>query len=146
MGRNNYFQEMEQRFGGGDEYWVTAQTPNDIQKSARKRIFKEMVNGIYDYEKVGKYFKDPKILENITVAAFNELQTYALLYNAVGYYKTIYPDYPNIGLEFTHITNIYYIYNVIYNKLLELRATNNLGVLFDIPMLLGPYRNDINNI
>jgi hypothetical protein len=146
MAAKNYFQDMEQRFGGGDEYWVTAQTPQDIQRSAHKRIFREMVNGAYDYEKVGKYFQDPKILENITVAALNDLQTYELYYNAVGLYKYYYPAYDNIGWEFTHITNLRYIFSVIYNKLCELKATNNVGVLFDIPMLLGPYKSDINNM
>lgn len=145
MARTNYFQDMENRYNNNEENWIVSQTPQDIQKSARKRIFREMVNGGYDYEKYGKYFLNPKILENITVAASNEMATYALLYNAVGYYRQVYPNYPNIGIEFTHINNMYYIYSVIYNKLIALKNTENIGILVDIPALLYPYRNDINN-
>lgn len=145
MAKNNYFQDMEQRYNNNGDSWIVGQTPQDIQKSARKRIFREMVNGIYDYEKVGKYFLDPKILENITLAASNEMQTYTLLYNAVGYYRQAFPSYPNIGLELSHITNMLYIYTVIYNKLVQLKGTQNIAVLIDVAPMLYPYRNDINN-
>lgn len=145
MAKNNYFKDMEQRYNNNGDNWIAGQTPQDIQKSARKRIFREMVNGAYDYEKVGKYFLDPKILENITLAASNEIDTYTLLYNAVGYYRQACPGYPNIGLELSHITNMLYIYSVIYNKLVQLKGTQNIAVLIDIAPMLYPYRNDINN-
>ena len=40
------------------EDWINCIKPEDIQRSYKK-IVKDMVKGIIDYEKHGKYFLDP---------------------------------------------------------------------------------------
>ena len=114
MAKQNYFQDMEQRYQGNENAWINVITPQDIQKSAVKRIFREMVNGAYDYEKYGNYFLDSRFLENLIVAANNKLEYYTLLNNAVSMYRGYYPMYPNIGAHFSHLQNLYYIYSTIY--------------------------------
>lgn len=145
MAKSNYFQDMENRYQGNEEGWMNLITPQNIQKDAVKRIFKEMVNGAYDYEKCGQYFMDSRFLENLIVAALSKSEYYTLLSNAVNVYRGYYPIYPNIGAHFTHIQNLCYIYNVLYNKLLEVRNTYNIAALVEISPLTYTYRNDINN-
>jgi hypothetical protein len=146
MAKTNYFQDMEQRYqSNGDESWINLITPQDIQKSAIKRIFREMVNGGFDYEKYGKYFLDYRFLENLIIAANNKLEYYTLLNNAVSMYRGSYPMYPNVGYYSTHIQNLYYIYSMIYNKLIGVRMSGNISGLIEISPVLIPYRSDINN-
>lgn len=144
MAKSNYFSDMENRYQG-DEVWINVISPQDIQKSAVKRIFREMVNGGYDYEKYGVYFMDSRFIENLIVAASNKSEYYTLLNNSVGMYRNYYPAYPNIGSHFTHVQNLNYIYSVIYYKLLEVRNTQNIAPLLEISPILYTYRNDINN-
>ena len=145
MARLNYFQDMENRYSGNEDIWINVITSQDIQKSASKRIFKEMVNGGIDYEKYGQYFLDSRFLENVIVAANNKLEYYTLLYNAVLMYKSYYPMYPNIGANFTHIQNLCFIYNTIYTRLLEVKMQTNISPLIEICPILYHYRLDINN-
>ena len=144
MAKNNYFQDMQNRYQD-DDNWLNAITPQDIQKSATKRIFREMVNGGYDYEKVGKYFLDFRFLENLIIASSYKVEYYTLLNNAIAMYRTQVPLYPNIGAHFTHICNLCNIYMVIYNKLVEVKNTMNIAPLIEITPILYQYRNDINN-
>lgn len=145
MAKNNYFQDMENRYQGNEEGWINLITPQNIQRDAVRRIFKEMVNGGYDYEKYGQYFTDSRFLENLIVAAGTKLEYYTLLSNAVSMFRGYSPAYPNIGAHLTHIQNLNYIYNILYNKLLEVRNTYNIAALVEISPLTFSYRNDINN-
>ena len=146
MPKTNYFQDMEQRYqNAGNESWLNLITPQDIQKSAIKRIFREMVNGGYDYEKFGRYFLDYRFLENLIIAANNKLEYYTLLNNAISVYRAGYPMFPNIGYHASHIQNLFYIYNTIYNKLIEVKGSSNIAPLVEIAPVLCHYRIDINN-
>lgn len=143
MAKTNYFQDMENRYQCED--WLNMISPQEIQKSAVKRIFREMVNGGYDYEKYGKYFTDTRFVENLIIAAGSKMEYYTLINNAVSMYRLSFPAYTNIGPHLSHIQNLNYIYNVLYNKLVEVRNTYNISVLVEISPILGRCRNDINN-
>lgn len=143
MAKTNYFQDMENRYQCED--WLNMISPQEIQKSAVKRIFREMVNGGYDYEKYGKYFTDTRFVENLIIAAGSKLEYYTLINNAVSTYRLSFPAYTNIGPHLSHIQNLNYIYNVLYNKLVEVRNTYNISVLVEISPILGRLRNEINN-
>lgn len=143
MAKSNYFQDMENRYQ--TEEWINVVSPQDIQKSAVKRIFREMVNGAYDYEKTGKYFLDGRFVENLIVASGYKLEYYTLLNNAVQQYKLSVPLYPNIGAHQSHIQNLNYIYYILNSKLIEVRNSLNISPLIDISPILYRVRNDINN-
>lgn len=145
MAKTNYFQDMENRYQGNEESWINVISPQDIQKSAVKRIFKEMINGAYNYELQGKYFTDSRFLENLIIAASNKMEYYTLLNNSVSVYRGYYPSYVNIGAHHTHIQNLNYMYSVLYYKLLEVRNSMSIAPLVEISPMLYPYRNDINN-
>ena len=71
MAKNNsYIQMMMNQ--NGDE-WILALRPEDIQRSTR-RIVKDMVRGTIDYQTQGKFFLDPKFMENLIIGVSNELE------------------------------------------------------------------------
>ena len=144
MAKSNYFQDMKNKYQGNEE-WINLISAQDIQKSAVKRIFKEMVNGAYDYGKDGQYFLDSRFLENLIVAAGAKLEYYTLLSNAVNMFKEYSPTYPNLGAHITHIQNLQYIYYTIYYKLENVKYAYNVSPLIDISPATYSYRNDINN-
>ena len=136
MAKKCYFDTMKDQYG---ENWIVNLRPDDIQRSSG-RIFKEMVKGTIDYEKVGMYFLDGKILDNLIIAANNQLEINTLLYNAVTFFQSYYPSYPNIGTQITHLYSLCYIYNTIHEKLKMVKYYENIGYLADISSLLNQYR------
>ena len=100
--RSNFITNMMKQFG---ENWIVALKPEDIQRSG-KRIFKEMVRGNYDYQKIGNYFLDGKFLDNLIIAASNELEINTLYLNAVSFYRDSFPQIPNIGVHVNHLQSI----------------------------------------
>ena len=139
MARQNYFQNMINQYG---ENWIVALRPDDIQR-AGKRIVREMVRGNIDYEKFGKYYLDTKFLDNLIISCQNELEVNTLYYNALAFYRQYYPNTPNIVVQLNHLQSLGYIYNVIYNKLTNLKQTGNIGILADTSALLYNYRNHL---
>lgn len=138
--KNNYITNMMRQFG---DNWIVALKPEDIQRSG-KRISKEMVKGQFDYEQVGKYFLDGKFLENLIISINNELEINTLYYNAISFYKSYYPNIPNIGAIENHLQSLCYIYSVIGSKLSCVKQSGNIGYLHDISALLYSYRNHLN--
>ena len=140
MAKGNYITQMISQYG---DNFIVSITPQDIQNQG-KRIVKELVKGKYNFETEGKYFLDPKFLENILIFVSNEYEINVILFNALSEYKNNHPDYPNIGAVHNHINNICYIYSVIHYKLNELKITQNIGSLYDISPMLYNFRNDLN--
>lgn len=138
--KNNYITNMIRQFG---ENWIVALKPEDIQRSG-KRIFKEIVKGQYDYEQTGKYFLDGKFLDNLIIAASNELEINTLYYNAITFYMQYNPQIPNISVQQTHLQILCYIYNMIYTRLCTVKETGNIGCMHDISAFLYSYRNHLN--
>ena len=78
--RQNYFDQKIRQYG---EDFLMSLTPNTIQNDAKRRIFKEMIQGHIDYSTYGKYFIDTKFFENLLVAAWNELQNNTIIRDAL---------------------------------------------------------------
>lgn len=135
----NYITNMMRQFG---DNWIVALKPEDIQRSG-KRIFKEMVRGIIDYEQVGQYFLDAKFLDNLIISANNELEVNTLYYRAVSFYQQYYPAEPNIAVQLNHLQVMCYVYSTILSKLQSVKGTLNIGYLADTSALLYSYRNHL---
>ena len=140
MGKvQNYITQQIQQKG---ENWVPLVRPEDIQNSG-KRIIKEMVKGVYDYQEVSPYFCDKKFLSNLMIFVENELQYNAWLYAAADAYSKMYVN-PNSGFYITKLAGIYYVYSVISERLKILSQTENIACLLDISSMLYNYRNYLN--
>lgn len=138
--RGNFFTDMIKRFG---DNWIVAMTPENVQRSG-KRIFREMVKGYIDYQTCGKYFLDPKFLENLIIAAYNELEINTLILNALTYYQQHFPYVANISAQVNHFQCLYKVYSTIYAKLKAVKESGNIGWLADISAILYTYRNHLN--
>ena len=137
---NTYIQQQVDRYG--DE-WIIALRPEDIQRST-KRIVKDMVRGLVNYETQGKYFLDSKFLENLIIGVSNELEINTLNYNACNFYYQYFPNTPNIQPHIYHLERLCFIYNTILSRLNYVKMYYNVGYLTDIAALLYNDRNNLN--
>lgn len=137
---NSYIQMMYNQ--NGDE-WINALRPEDIQRST-KRIVKDMVRGSIDYQQHGKFFLDPKFMENLIIGVSNELEINTLNYNACVFQFQYYPQIPNMQPHINHLQKICNIYSQILQRLHSVKMTGNVGYMTDITALLFNDRNYLN--
>lgn len=144
--QQNFFeQNIEQSLRqNGDDNFILRMDPGQIQKFAKKRIFREMAYNQIDYEACSKYFLDPKFFENLLQAAYDELNNNIILARALAEYDLNHPGNNLIGILRAKYTNLEYIYTILYDRLLCVKQSGfNLGYLSDISAVLLPYRNQI---
>lgn len=138
MAVKNYFTFMEERYNSQD--FVHYLKPDQIQKYAKNRIFYEMFRGDIDYSKYGHYYIDPKFLENIIVAAQDELINNTTIYNALVVYDNAYPGDQNVIKLRIRYNSLAYVYNVLVQKLVNVKVTGNIGFITDIQYVLASYK------
>lgn len=139
--RQNYFEQNIRQYG---EDFIMQLTPDKIQRAAKQRIFREMVQGQIDYVEYGKYFSDPKFFENLLIAAYDELCNNTRVRVALELLDLTYPgDNLTVVLKGKYYS-LEYIYNVLYNRLLMMKTNGyNIGFLSDLSAQLYQYRNII---
>jgi hypothetical protein len=137
----NYFQQTISRYNS--QQFVQFLKPEQIQRAAKERLFREMVRGQIDYGKYGQYFLDPKFLENLIIAADNELKNNNVCSLALSYYDCSFPGNQDVIYNKSRFVNLCIIYNNILQRLMTVKATGNVGVMTDIPYVLSSYRNVI---
>lgn len=131
---NNYFTNMISRYGTED--FVHFLKPEQIQRSARERIFREMVRGQIDFSVHGKYFQDSKFLENLIIAATDELNNNIAVNTALEFYDMNRPGDMIIIRNRVKHSNLVVIYNAIVIRLNNVKFTGNIGYLTDLPYVL----------
>lgn len=136
---NNYFSSNIKRWDREDFLWQMR--PEIIQRDAKNRIFREMVQGKIDYEKYGKYYLDPKFLENLIITASNELSNNSIVYIALENLDRSFPGNMEIVSNKTRYAGFVQIYSVLLNRLEAVKATGNIGYLVDIQYVLFDYKN-----
>ena len=77
--QNNYFTSNIRRYNRED--FVCMMKPEQIQRDAKNRIFRELVQGKIDYSIYGKYFLEPKFIDNLIISADNELRNNTTILN-----------------------------------------------------------------
>lgn len=137
--QNNYFTAMNLKFKRSD--FVFYLKPEQIQKSAKERIFKEMIQGKIDYSIFGMYFNDSKFLENLLIAAQDELINNSTIRDALGFYNMNYPGNQQVMNLLNRHDAWARIYSVFVDKLTSVKNTGNVGYLADIQYVLAPYKN-----
>lgn len=139
--QNNYFSNSIRKYNS--EEFVSFLKPEQIQKSAKERIFREMVKGQIDYVQYGKYFLDSKFLENLIIAAENELKNNITIYNALRYYDLNFPGDINVIYNSTKHNCLVFIFDNILQRLRNIKMTSNIGYLSDLQYVLGNYNKYI---
>jgi hypothetical protein len=143
MGKNNnnYFAVSISRYGTED--FINLLRPEQIQRSAKEKIFREMIRGQIDYGKYGKYFLDTKFLENLIIAAENELRNNTVCFNALRFYDIHFPADQDVLYNMREANIKMIAYSTILQKLQALKYTSDIGVLTDIQYVLSlqEYKN-----
>ena len=139
--QNNYFTAMNLKYKRSD--FVFYLKPEQIQKSAKERIFKEMIQGRIDYTVFGFYFNDSKFLENLLIAAQDELINNSTIRDALVFLNQAYPGNQNVINLISRYDSLSRVYTVLTDKLNFVKSTGNVGYLSDIQYVLAAYRNTL---
>lgn len=133
--QNNYFTTMISRYNGNQDF-IPFLKPEQIQKSAKERIFREMARGQIDYSQFGSYYLDAKFLENLIVAANDEMINANVISTALYFYDTQFPGDYTVSRIRARQENLKMIYYIIYTRLCNVKFTNDIGYLTDIQYVL----------
>lgn len=137
----NYFTSSIKKYGTED--FICMLKPEEIQRSAKERIFREMVRGKIDYTEFGQYFLQPNFLANLIIACDNELTNNVVVSNALELYDLTYPGHIEVIHNRTKHTNLVYIYSILLERLRSLELTGNVGLLTDIQYVLNSVKSYI---
>ena len=131
----NYFTSSIKHYGTED--FIVMLKPEEIQRAAKERIFREMVRGRIDYTQFGQYFLDSKFLSNLIIAADNELTNNVVISQALEFYDLNFPGHYEVIHNRTKHGNLVFIYRVLLERLRQLEVDGNVGVLTDIQYVLN---------
>ena len=137
--QNNYFTSMIKKYPNGD--FIFYLKPEQIQKVGKDRIFKEIIQGKIEYSLFGKYFLDPKFMDNLLIAAQDELINNTYIRDALILYDSTYPGNQQVIGMRSRYEALAFIYKVLVDKFNAVKATGNVGYLSDTQYVLGAYRN-----
>ena len=137
--RSNYFQQNVQKFG---ENFISRKNPAELELDAI-RIFRDIARGNIDVQKDGPYFLDTQFLESCLTAANLKLNLHTTNYNGV-----LMLVNNNLGSSMTMSILEYNkrcmeAYTIIYNHLMNIKATKDINYLTTMVGNLRNYRNNI---
>lgn len=139
--RPNYFDQNIRQYG--EDFLLTI-SPEKIQRDAKQRIFKEMIQGRIDYVAYNKYFTDSKFFENLLIASRDELQNNQLIATALELYDRSCPGNQLLIILKAKYQSLSYVYNVLYGALINVKTFGyNVGYLSDLSAILYQYRNQL---
>lgn len=139
--QNNYFSLNIKKYNRED--FICMMKPEQIQRDAKNRIFREMVQGKIDYSIYGKYFLDSKFIDNLIISAENELRNNTTVLNALVFYDTYGPGDPNVGVNRIRYNNLCIIYQTLMSRLNMVRMYADVGYLIDLAAVLANQRTFI---
>lgn len=139
--KNNFFQDQIKKNG---EESILLMNPTWIQTQAKRRIFREMVRGDINYEVYGKFFQDPKFLENLIIAAKGESDVCTIQYMALREYELNHPGIPLTSELVAHYYALMNIYNTLHTQMTLCRNNYyNVAYLTGIAPVLATMKNHI---
>ncbi len=142
MANNNQQNYIDQQIRNYGEEFITYLKPEQIQRNAKTRIFKEMIQGKFDYTVYGKYFADSKFFENLFVACYDELQNNTLIAMSLREFDLHHPGNQLTTILLGKYNSLVQVYTVLYNALYSMKFDNyNPGHLQGISAMLYNYRN-----
>ena len=102
-----------------------------------------MIQGKVDYSIFGHYFNDSKFLENVLIAAQDELINNSIIRDSLGLYNNTFPGNQTAMNLFLRHDSLVRVYQVFFDKLTLVKNTGNVGYLADIQYVLAPYKNTL---
>lgn len=140
-GRTSYFDRQCQSKG---KDFLNMKSPGEIQKDARKCIFKDMAFGNIDYEKYGSYFMDATFLEQLIVVAYDEMENHRIKYTALKDLDIKMPGDQRIVSLCSLEARLTQAFEIIHMYLSTVKASDyNIACLPDLVNQLYQFRQDI---
>jgi hypothetical protein len=140
---NNYFTINIQKYG---DNFVAQKAAQDIQRDARKKIFKDIVFGNIDYDAYGQYFTDATFLDNLITVAMTEKDIHEVTGDALSKYALQYPQDPRSPLAMQKAAqhkNTGAALSVLLGAFLTIKNTNmNISCLPSITTAVYPFKRD----
>lgn len=143
MATKNYFSYNIEQFG---KDFIRQKSPYDIQKDARKRIFKDMIYGNIDYSKYGEYFTDHNFLDNLIIEANIENDKHRISAQALYEYDINHHGNPITSAIASNHQHTSFILSIILNSLnsIKMDPVMNIAYLNNIADACYKYRSDFN--
>lgn len=138
---NNYFTTMISRTGRKD--FIALLNPEKIQKAGRERIFREMARGQIDYTKYGEYYLDSKFIDNLIIAADNELRNNDICAKALEFYDINFPGNQLVIFNKERYEALAFIHGAILQRLQYVKVSGNVGYLTDLKYVVSKIKNYI---
>lgn len=136
----NYFSNGIQKYG---ENFIALKSAQDIQRDAKKKIFKDMVFGNINYDLYGKYYTDANFLDNIITVAQNERDIHWVEGEALEQYDATHPGGTIAKYKSVQHKNTAAALHAIYCALTNIRSDNmNIMYLPSLTTNLLKYRRD----
>lgn len=137
---NNYFSINAQKFG---DNFIAQKSAQDIQRDAKKKLFKDMVFGNIDYSVYGQYFTDATFLDNLITVAKNERDVHLVESDALKQYDLTHPGGTIAQTKAVQHWNTALALDYIYQQLINTKASNmNIQYLTGIAMAVHAWKRD----
>lgn len=140
--RQSYFDQAVRDLG---ENFLSFKDVTTIQRDAKKRIFKDMAFGNINYEKYGIYFMDPRFIDNLIIAAEDEMTNH--MYKAQSLYMF---DMANPGIQKVIAlqafeARLWSAFTIIWQHMSYIKNTNysDISQLPNLTFAISQYAQDI---
>lgn len=141
--RENYFQINIAKYG---ENFIHIKSPKDIQKDAKRKLFKDMVFANINYDEYGKYFTDPEFLENLIAVSYSLHREHSTIAYALKSLWATTADPVTEQLANRH-WSIAIVFYEIYHELSLVKSQNyDIKYLLYIANNTAQYRNEFSEI
>ena len=139
----SYFDTNVQK--GGEDF-LLGKSVQEIQKDAKKRIFKDMVFGNIDYSKYGKYFMDARFLQLLINTSEEEMIKHQLLFAAISGFDLANPGINRVPQLISTESQLYSVFYCINSYLIMVRDNDfNISCLPELSLKIYQYRNEFGN-
>lgn len=140
---NNYFSMNIAKYG---EDFLDQKSTSDIQRDAKRRIFKDMAFANIDYEKYGAYFMDHRFVEQLLIVAYDEMNNHRAKYMALLEYDRQHPGDQRVTSLCALECRLTTAFEIIHMYLLSVKGNGyDISCLTCLASQLGQFRNDISN-
>ena len=141
--KNNYFTINKQKFG---DNFIAQKSAQDIQRDAKKKIFKDMVYGNIDDGVDGIYYTDANFLDNLITVAMIEMDVHGVTADALNNYTLMNGGDPRIAIaaqKAAQHRNTAAVLKVLLDAFLIIKNSGmNISCLNDIAQLVSMAKRD----
>ena len=141
--KTSYFDMMVQKEG---EDFLDRKTADELVRDAKRRIFKDMAYGNIDYEKHGRYFMEPRFLDQLLCVAEDEANNHQKYWQALVMLDSTCPGDLRTVTLCSKENRLATVYGIIYTHLKCVKDMGyNISVLPNMTSQIYQFAQDLAN-